>query len=431
MRISISRLPFIKNLGIYTMSSIINKAIPFLMLPILTRYMTTEEYGLVSMFSLLISFTSPFIGISSNGAVARQYYNQENINIKEYVWNSLVVLVITTLFTGTVYYFFASVISSITSFPIKMLWMVILYSFSLQICNTNLVLFQVQKNATLYGTYNIIKTLFNMCLSLILIVVFGLSWKGRLWGQLVAVVVFSIISIIFLARKKWIIIRFNKKYIMNIFNYGLPLIPHAIAGTTMSLIDRAFITNMVNLSATGIYTVGYQIGSIINIISMSFNNAYVPWLYEKLKQNKMKDKVIIVKYTYIYFVIMLLLAYFLGITAPFFLKLILDRKFHGASSYVVWVTLGYAFNAMYLMVVNYIFYAQKNSFLALVTFFSAIINTILNYFFIKSFGAIGAAQATTITFLIKFLLVWYVSARIYNMPWRDSLSQMLRFYKRN
>lgn len=69
------------------------------------------------------------------------------------------------------------------------------------------------------------------------------------------------------------------------------------------------------------------------------------------------------------------------------------------------------------MVVNYIFYAQQTKILAIVTFVKAIINILLNYFFINLFGAIGAAKAITLTFLTKFIMVWIVSNKVHKMPW--------------
>lgn len=116
--------------------------------------------------------------------------------------------------------------------------------------------------------------------------------------------------------------------------------------------DRLFISNMVGLAATGIYTVGYQIGSIINVLATSFNNAYVPWLYEKLKENNKGTKVKIVKFTYIYFIIISIMAIGLGVLAPYALRGFLGKSFEGSSIYVVWIAMGYAFQGMYLMVVN-------------------------------------------------------------------------------
>jgi Na+-driven multidrug efflux pump len=69
------------------------------------------------------------------------------------------------------------------------------------------------------------------------------------------------------------------------------------------------------------------------------------------------------------------------------------------------------------MVVNYIFFEEKTEYLAGVTFITAIINVGLNFLFINTYGAIGAAIATTITFFIKFVFVWYLSSRVHKMPW--------------
>ncbi|NMA74131.1 MAG: flippase, partial [Bacteroidales bacterium] len=66
----------------------------------------------------------------------------------------------------------------------------------------------------------------------------------------------------------------------------------------------------------------------------------------------------------------------------------------------------------------YIIYVEKTYFLAMATFLGASINIILNYFFIKKNGAIGAAQATTLTHFITFLVVWLYSAKVYPMPWK-------------
>ena len=74
--------------------------------------------------------------------------------------------------------------------------------------------------------------------------------------------------------------------------------------------------------------------------------------------------------------------------------------------------MGYAFNGMYKMVGVYIFYAQKTSYLALTTFFAAIVNIIISYYLIKANGAIGAAQATTIAFLLVFLFDWILSNKV-------------------
>ncbi len=410
-----------KNTGIYTITSIINSAIPFLLLPILTRHMTPEDYGMVSMFLLLVSFATPFVGLNVNGAITRKYYDREDIDIWSYVFNCFLILIASTVIVGMIFFIFSIPISKISSFPARSLWMVVIYSFSQFISNILLSLLQVQKKAFFYGLYNNIRTLVNVGLSISLVVGLNLGWQGRIYGQFGAMISFAAVAIVILIRNKWIKVRFNKKYIYSALVFGVPLIPHALSSSIISMTDRFFITNMVGLATTGVYTVGYQIGSIINLLASSFNNAYIPWLFEKLKANESKTKIKIVKFTYLYFAGILILAVTLGILAPSFLDVFLGKSFNGSSIYVVWVAVGYAFNGMYFMVVNYIFFSQRTKLLATVTFVTAILNIVLNYFFINAFGAIGAAQATSVVFFIKFILVWVLSAKVHKMPWKDVL----------
>jgi Na+-driven multidrug efflux pump len=71
----------------------------------------------------------------------------------------------------------------------------------------------------------------------------------------------------------------------------------------------------------------------------------------------------------------------------------------------------------------FIFYVGKTYLLGYVTFVVAIVNIIFNYIFITKNGSIGAAQATSISYFISFVLIWYLSSKIYKMPWE-------KFWKR-
>jgi O-antigen/teichoic acid export membrane protein len=406
-----------KTAWVYTITSVINSAIPFFMLPILTRYLSPKDYGIVSMFGVLVSFVTPFTGLSVHGAIARMYYEKEKVDIKEYITNCIYVLMTSTLLVTFFFCFFSEVIARISSVPIQVLWMVIVISFTQFITRIVLTLWQVQVKPVQYGIYQISQTALNMILSVGFVVIIGLTWRGRIYSQMISLVVFLVIGLSILIKNKWLKFSYNPKYIKHALGFGIPLIPHALGGVIMTITDRVFITNMVGIETTGVYTVGYQIGMIINLLATSFNQAYVPWLYSKLKENVEEMKLKIVKLTYGYYLAILTLAIILSIVAPLFLSIFVGKEFSQSSIYVIWIALGYAFNGMYFMISSYIFYAQKTSYLAGITFASAVLNIALNYIFISKYGAVGAAQATAIIYLIKFILTWLLSSKLYKMPW--------------
>ncbi|WNF22641.1 flippase [Mesobacillus jeotgali] len=402
---------------IYTGTRVINSAIPFLMMPILTRYLTPVDYGIVTMFQVLVGIIGPFTGLSINGAINRQYYERDKINFPKYVANSFYLLLLSTFIVGLFFVLFAPQISSLSAFPKEWLWAVLLVSFCHFIIAVVLLQWQVQVKPLYFGIFQITNTILNVSLSLWFVVLMGFDWQGRIQGQVITAVIFALIAFYVLWKNGWLAKGLSKRYMMHGVKFGVPLIPHSLGSFLITMTDRFFITNMVGIAETGLYAVGYQFGNIIGIIQDSFNKAWVPWLYERLKKDDDNEKIRIVKITYIYFVGILLLALVFSLIAPWFLSFFVGDKFTESGKYVFWIAIGYAFNGMYKMVTNYIFYAEKTSYLAWVTFLTAMLNVVFTYLFIKMNGPIGAAQGTALAFFISFVLTWLLSQRVYKMPW--------------
>ena len=80
--------------------------------------------------------------------------------------------------------------------------------------------------------------------------------------------------------------------------------------------------------------------------------------------------------------------------------------------------MGYAFDGMYYMVVNQVLFMNKTKWLATITVSVGFCHLIVSYALIRLNGSVGAAQATTFSFFLTFVLVWILSSKVYPMPWR-------------
>jgi O-antigen/teichoic acid export membrane protein len=406
-----------KSAGVYTVANILNKALPFLMLPILTRYLTPSEYGVVAMVTVLIGFVGPFTGLSISGGIHRRYYERDKMDFPAYVANGLIILVTSACSVALFMMLFRDHVSKISQVPSDWLWAIVFVSVCQFLISIYLVLLQGQVKPFSYGAFQILQTSVNVGVSLYLVVVVGMGWRGSVLGQVIAFGLFALIAFVSLLRNDWLRFRLEPQYIKQALKFGVPLIPHAFSGFLMSMTDRILITNMVGIADTGVYSVGNQVGMVIGLLAASFNTAYVPWLFQKLNQNDQNTNLKIVHLTYGYYFVILAGALGLALGAPLFMRIFVGASFAGATAYVVWFALANAFNGMYLMVTNYIFYVEKTHVLATVTFMTAALNIPLTYIMIRNFGAVGAAQAAAITFLVKFLATWWVSARVFHMPW--------------
>ena len=406
--------------GIYTFSSIINAAIPFLLLPLLTRYLSPEEYGIVSMYALLLSITSVFTGLSVHGAINRAYFDEKINNHKEYIWNSLIILFISSFFTFLLYNLLANYISNFTGVPASWIWTVVLVSFFQFIINCLLVIYQAKLLAFKYSKIQIGQSLVNALLTILFVIILLWGWKGRLLAQILSVLIFGVMAF-FILYKYYTEKKINFYYIKHALKFGVPLILHTIGGMLMTLTDRFIINNLFGLEKVGIYMVGLQLGMVLAIITESFNKAYAPWLFEKLNQNDENMKRKIVKFTYIYFFGIIFLACLMFFILKILFPIFIGEKFFEAERVILWILLGNAFGGMYFMVTNYIFYAYKSHILAIITFVVGILNVPITFYLVKLNGEVGAAQGFMIINMLMFLFTWILSAKVYPMNWRKGI----------
>lgn len=408
----------IKSSGIYTITSIISASIPFLLIPMLTRVFTPEDYGIVSMVAIIINIISPLIGLSANGAIHRKYFDTDkSIDFPRYVGNVLILLIFSFMFFLVVFLIFGKYLSEYTLVPYNWLFVVLYIAVCQFITTILLTIWQVKLKPLYYGILQICQSLLNIGFTFVFIYALHYNWEGRILGQLIAVGSTAIISMFWMFKFKYVKIKYNKEYLRDILQFSIPLIPHTLGALFIGFTDRILITNLISVTETGVYTVAFQIGSILGLVNTAFINAYVPWLYEKLNSDDYQIKLKIVKFTYLYFIALILIVVFSAYLLPYLLSLFVGKSFQSANKYILWIVLGYAFNGMYLMVCGFIFYVKKTKLLSMVTLSTAILNIPICYAFLKHFGTVGASISMSVVYFISFTATWYLSNKVYQMPW--------------
>lgn len=421
--IKFSNIKLIRSFGIFTISNLINAAIPFLLLPFLTAYLSPKDFGIVSTFLILINVFTPFIGMNSEAVVSRFYFEQEKFELKKVLGNSFYLLSISFFVVSIITFLAGKWILQISfgegASEISIWWipLISLIVLAQNINQIQLNLWQVEGQPVKYGIQRIAKTIAEIGISVLLILFVTASWQSRMFGLGIAAFLFAFISVIYLYHSGLLQLKKETSYTRDMLKYGAPLIPHFLSGVIITYSDRLFITNYIGISETGLYSVGYQVGMVISLFQNSFNQAWAPWLFNTLNQNLENDKVKIVKITYLYFIAMLIIVAIFSLFAPRFFDLFLGKEYASGVKFVFWIALGFGFNGMYKMVVNYLFYIKKTSLITMVTVSIAVLNILLNYFLIQSNGAVGSAQATCISFFVEFIIIWILSASFYKMPW--------------
>lgn len=394
-----------------------------MLLPILTRYLSKSEYGEVSMYYTLVSLLGAFIGVNSHSFSSMKFFEIENKE-KLGIWNtaSMMLLLISSLITITLLSIFKNQISDLFGLKTQYIYMAFATSVFLFITNYRLIQWQVRKKPYQYGIFQVSQAFLNFIITIILITIILMKEDGRINAYFFTTIIFGLFSFYLLVKENY----FEKKmpkifHLKEIWNYGGPLIFHVGGTFLLSAADRVIIKANMTLSDVGIYMVAVQFSLVLSVLFNAFNKAYVPWLFDNLSKVNEEIKLKLVKFTYLYFFIILILlisGIFLG---PIIIKLVVGEEFIEAANIIGYLVSGQCFVGLYLMITNYLFYAKKTGVLAIITIGTGILNLVLMFYLSQIYGLKGAAISFAVSMFIRFLITFFVSNRLYPMPWRKAI----------
>jgi O-antigen/teichoic acid export membrane protein len=245
------------------------------------------------------------------------------------------------------------------------------------------------------------------------------GWEGRLNAWLIASAIMFSFVLVKLYSQKMLFAKFEREKVKHALRFGVPLIPHAVGGLFIALSDRLIINIILDIQAAGIYTVAFQLASMLGVLMNGLNTAFVPWLFGNLKSISEIKKRKIVTLTYATF-IGIIIAIFLGnFMINLFFSYFIDNKFQESKRYVLMLLFAFGFNGMYLMVTNYLFFVERTKLLAKSTFLISLLNIPLCFFLTKWYGLSGATFATAFAYFLLFIVTWFFSAKFYKMPWTN------------
>jgi O-antigen/teichoic acid export membrane protein len=407
----------LKNSLIYFSGSVINKLIPFAVLPVLTRYLTPEEYGLIALLQVAISLTSAVIGMNIKVNITREYYHVSAEEFRQCMTAICTVATASFLFIQVAFLIFLGFEMNPFGIPDRWLAAVPFISFMTILNGFNLTLERVKERAWRYFGLDVSSSVATALLTLLLVIPLRMGWEGQAISLTTCSIAYGIFGLYAMVRGTGISRVIDRNKVWEMLRISVPLFPHALSSTVIVMSDRLFIDRLIGTESTGIYTVGYQIGAVTFIFSQAYMNAWSPWFYRQMKEPSNTTKTHIVRLTYASLAGILALTIVYSLVATALLPYIVDSRFLGASEYITWVSLSCIAYAVYQWFFPYLVLAKRTSYLAFSSTAAMLVNLVLNYFLIIKFGAIGAAYATFIAYMVSAMLVVLAANRYIRMPW--------------
>jgi len=377
------------------------KAIGFISIPIFTRLLTEEEYGIMSVFYAYVPIVLVLLSLNCYNSVSRYYYENKN-DFQEFLSTNIILLVSIFLSTSSIYFLFYKKISLFLKLPEPLPLFLIFVSFFNVIYSIYLQKLYPQKKSREIAITSIS---YGYTTFLVAIIITLLLNEERYLGRVLASLIVGFIFSFFFLYKLGINYRISldKKYIKYIILYSLPLIPYSLSEQILSQFDRIMINASIGAKAAGLYSIGYNIGIITLLFSTALLASFTPDFFKLMatKDNAKIDRMIAKIFS-----TLLIFSFVLILFGKNILYLLSDPKFYPGSSVIAPVVVGYIFYAMFNYCSIYIIYSKKTIYLSIVTLVSGICNIFLNYYYIPKYGYIAAAYTTIVSYMLMFLLTW-------------------------
>jgi len=391
---------FVNHAKNYMTAEFFSKGLVFISIPIFTRLMSPEEYGVLSIFLSIISIATIIFSLNFHGAINR-YYHEEIKNMGEFITSNLSFIFLFNIILFIIIYIYRIKFSKFINISVN----VFTFAIIISILNIPVQMFlsylQTSKQSKKYFQLTIYKNISTLLLSVLWIYLLNDSrYMGRVYGQFVIYLIFLLIVLykFFKIGKK----RIRIKYIKYSLNFGLPLIPHALSGILLSYFDRLAINQLVGPMNTGLYSFAYNVGMIMNVIVMAMNKAWVPIFYDKFKKNDYSSiDNIVKKYSKYIYISSIFLIFF----SREIVMIIADKNYYDSLSIVPIIILSYVLVFFYTLFSNYSFYRKKTFLISIATLGAGLINIVLNYYFIPKYGYEAAAYTTLVSY--SFLAIFH------------------------
>lgn len=398
---------------IYLLGAFLTKGIAYLTTPIFTRIMSADDFGILSLLTTWTTILSLFVAAQISGTVPSIFVKYKE-NTDDYIGRALILSLLSFIVFFVVALIFQKPLVSVMQLQNSYLVPCIVFLGYGKAISNLYVSYTVQKKQ---AKRNVLFSSLVAFFALIVGVSFALTFQqnryiGKTMGEmLIYLIVIAFVFRTFKINKSRIDIAFFKEELV----LSIPLIFHLLSTNIISQSDKIFISNMINMKATAIYSVAHTIGMLALVVVEAVFNVWIPWFFGQLEMTDRKDLInkmfllCVVAVSGVYGLVILFSREFFLLMAP--------SSYQGGITCTVIISFSTFFSFLYRFPLCFEQYKREMRWVAVATCIASLCNLILNYLMIPIWGINGAAIATLISTIVLWMVHEIVARRkIKNYP---------------
>lgn len=380
----------------FAVCNVIQKSVMIITVPLFTRIMTPDEYGLTAVYQswnnvlAIVVTLSLYLGVFNNGML---HYKEDR---DRYVSSMQGLSTLSAGICCLLFFIFRKPLSNFMGLSLNVAELMFVsfifmpaFDYWSARCRYEYRYKGLLIATIIYAAVNVIIPFAAVKYST------GNLGEAKIIGSMIAMIGFTFAFYLYNFRKGKCF--FVKEYWRYAFCFNLPLLPNYLSNVILGQSDRIMIGRFCGEADAGIYSVACYMQAGVTIVISAVNSAFVPWLYEKLEN---KEYNVIQKRTQPILLLLGLLTFGVVSCAPELIHFMAPEKYYEAVWSVTPVVVGSYFTVLYTLCANVEIYYEKRVFMSCATIIAAALNVVLNYWAIPIFGYIACAYTTLLCYMV-------------------------------
>ena len=408
----------IKNISYYSSALLITSLLSFISVPIFTRFLTPDDYGVLAIFFLFGGTLTNLLSLGIQGATIMFYYKLNDNDFKTLNFTNLCFLFI-TFFIGAIFLIFVDDYIVINIFDNKISKNIIYYSYIYGCIFKFYTYFHNQfihqKRARTFFYFAVSNSILFTILSIFLLIFFSYGLYSRIYSAIIITLV--LLPIILFFQNKYLNLRFSLLKLKKSLTYSYPYLPGSIVNLVNDSFDKTMLTNIKGTADVGIYHIAQSINSIHSQVINVIQTAWTPFFLENaVNIDDNKKKIILERYYDIIFIFNI--ASLLICLFSYEIVILLTTKDFHFASYLIPIFVSSSFFSYMTSSLSkpQFMVSEKLIYNLISTIIYVVINVLLNIFLIPKYGVLGAIIALYISTIVSSCVSLYFSQKFFYLP---------------
>jgi O-antigen/teichoic acid export membrane protein len=402
----------IKKLGQFSVGPIIGAVLGFITVPVVTYFITPDEYGRASMFTLAISILQMFVFLGMDQAYTKRYYESED-KIKLLTNSMLPSIVLVILIDAGIFIFRRDVSVLLFDTDNEMFCVYALMAILPGLAAEKFALMDIrmQQRGLLYSMMSILLKSLTLVCMVGLLLGYERSFRSIVIGTTLAQLIYTVI--ILLIERSRFRIRFSlldKQEMKRLVRFGLPIVPTMIIGWALSGMDKVMLRAFCDYSELGMYEVAFKVANIVGIVQSCFTSFWVPVAHQWNNENVDKNNFVKAGRLVAFLMTAIFICVLLVKDVIF---MILSSEYADAVKIAPFLMMYPIMYTISEVTVMGIYFKEKTLNLIVVSIVASAVNISLNWILIPICGAVGASIATGLAYAVFFWVRTIISRKIW------------------